>query len=858
MNVAPGARVGSYEILAAIGAGGMGSVYRARDPRLGREIAIKILQDRFAGNREYLNRFEQEARAASALNHPNIITIYEIDEMEGIPFIAMELVEGTRLRDVLRGGAMSLRKLLSIGAQMAEGLAVAHERGIVHRDLKPENVMITPDGRVKILDFGLARLRREPTSPDETTSELLSQAEGRVIGTAGYMSPEQASGSEVDFRSDQFSFGAILYEMAAGRRPFQRSTPLDTLSAIVHEEPESIDQANPKLPAPLRWAITRCLSKDPRDRYASTRDLARDLQTLREHVGETTTAESTRVLTPWMGRRAAVFALPILVLVVLAAGIWMALHQEPRPAATSAVRSLAMLPLKDRSQPPVGNALGIGMAEILTARLADADGIQVIAPSAAVKLVGEGASYDKIAQELGANMIFDGSYRRSGDRALLAYSIVDPKGLLIAGDTLDEPTSDYFLLQEKLARSVFDQLDLKVRKTSRVSRGLETAEVQEQYIEALGHLDEFESLASVDRGITLLERLASTAPGSALVQAALGRAYLYKYDLSHEAEWASRATAACERAIALDPANPEVHLTLGNLNMKTGKTAEAIASLRTAVSLQPNSAIATLALGDAHRRNGDLAETERLYLRGISLRPEWWSGYNKVGSLYLQQNQPGPAEKMLRQALQYSPGNPWAQGNLGALYMRQKKFEPAIEIFKASAPDAGNLSNLGTAYYFTGKLNEAAGALEKATTMAPNKSKYWRNLGDTYRWLPGRRKDSEAAFQRAIKAADNELTVNAADADAHATLALCYAKLGDHARAKKHMSRAVTLDSDPQRIYQAGLVAALAGEQESAMKLMKRAFEAGYPPTEAERDPELTELRKVRQFEDILRVSNPI
>src|SRR5687768_7218665 len=224
----------------------MGSVYRARDPRLGREIAIKILQDRFAGNREYLNRFEQEARAASALNHPNIITIYEIDEMDGVPFIAMELVEGTRLRDVLKGGQVSVRKLLSIAAQMAEGLAVAHERGIVHRDLKPENVMITPDGRVKILDFGLARLRHEPTSPDESTSELLTHVDGRVIGTAGYMSPEQASGNAVDFRSDQFSFGAIVYEMATGRRPFARSTPLDTLSAIVHDEPDSIEQANPK------------------------------------------------------------------------------------------------------------------------------------------------------------------------------------------------------------------------------------------------------------------------------------------------------------------------------------------------------------------------------------------------------------------------------------------------------------------------------------------------------------------------------------------------------------------------------------------------------------------------------------
>src|SRR6266511_4421211 len=216
MQLSPGARVRSFEVLGPLAEGGMGSVYRARDKKLGREVAIKILQDKLSDNREYLLRFEREARAASALNHPNIITIFEIDEFEGCPFIAMELIEGISLRELLKRGPVPIRKLLDIAAQIADGLAAAHERGIVHRDLKPENVMVTKDGRVKIVDFGLARINL-PVDMQASTGDTTSvrTAEGRMLGTASYVSPEQASGGRsIDFRSDQFSFGSILYELA--------------------------------------------------------------------------------------------------------------------------------------------------------------------------------------------------------------------------------------------------------------------------------------------------------------------------------------------------------------------------------------------------------------------------------------------------------------------------------------------------------------------------------------------------------------------------------------------------------------------------------------------------------------------
>jgi predicted ATPase/predicted negative regulator of RcsB-dependent stress response len=288
MPLSPGTRLGAHEIIAPLGQGGMGEVYRARDTRLGREVAIKVLPADLAGDQERVQRLRQEARAASALNHPNIVTIYEIGEEASVLYIAMELVEGSSLRDLVTAGPVPLRRLLSIASQIAEGLAKAHEAGIVHRDLKPDNLMLSNDGFVKILDFGLAKLtpiRSDGMSDVSTFSGEVTEV-GGVTGTVGYMSPEQASGKRVDFRSDQFSLGAVLYELATGARAFRRPTPVQTLAAIIDEDPPPMVERNAGLPAPFCWAVERCLSKSAEDRYASTRDLARDLGSIREHMLE--------------------------------------------------------------------------------------------------------------------------------------------------------------------------------------------------------------------------------------------------------------------------------------------------------------------------------------------------------------------------------------------------------------------------------------------------------------------------------------------------------------------------------------------------------------------------------------------
>ena len=366
MTLPSGTRLGPFEILAPLGAGGMGEVYRARDSRLGREVAVKVLSAEFSSDPDRRRRFEQEAQSASALNHPNIITIHEIGSSGSTVYIAMELVSGGTLRDLLHGGALPTKRLLDVTFQIADAVAKAHAAGIVHRDLKPENVMITADGAVKVLDFGLAKLQK-PLSDQSSNLETAQQTHaGSVMGTVGYMSPEQASGKALDFRSDQFSLGSIFYEMATGKRAFQRGTSAETLTAIIREDVDPVGSVNVNVPAPFRWIVERCLQKDPEERYASTRDLARDLRSVREHLSEVSASGEVSGRTTAARPRRRSSLLPILSLIALVA-----------------VFAAGMLVQKrlGRSSPPSFQQITFGSGTIHSARFAP-DG-QTIVYSAA-------------------------------------------------------------------------------------------------------------------------------------------------------------------------------------------------------------------------------------------------------------------------------------------------------------------------------------------------------------------------------------------------------------------------------------------------------------------------------------------
>ena len=344
MPLTAGSRLGPYEILSPLGAGGMGEVYRARDSRLGREVAIKVIPEAFARDPDRLARFEREARSASALSDPHIVVVYDVGEENGIRYFASELVEGPDLRAIMERGPMPVRRILDLGAQIAEGLAAAHEKGILHRDLKPENVLVSKDRLAKIADFGLAKIA-EPAAEGASqtpTAAAESTGTGIVMGTVSYMSPEQARGAVVDHRSDQFALGSILYEMAAGRKAFARPTAAETMTAILREDPEPLAAAAPTSPAPLRWIVERLLAKEPHERYDSTRDLAKDLASLRDHLSTSTASGAASQISVGPVRRrwsAAPFVAGAIAGAIVAAAA-VGILRRPKAAEPVRVRSL--------------------------------------------------------------------------------------------------------------------------------------------------------------------------------------------------------------------------------------------------------------------------------------------------------------------------------------------------------------------------------------------------------------------------------------------------------------------------------------------------------------------------------------
>jgi serine/threonine-protein kinase len=851
-------KLGQYQILAPLGAGGMGEVYVARDPSLGRKVAIKLLPVRLSGDKETLGRFTREARSASALNHPNIVTIHEVgmDQGSGSPYIVMEYIDGRDLRGLLSNGPLPNRKTLDIAAQIADGLAAAHEQGIVHRDLKPENVMVTKDGYVKVLDFGLAKIIR-PAGEDEDTAQLDMPGTnpGTILGTVGYMSPEQATGKPLDFRSDQFALGAILYELATGKPAFEADNAIDTLSAILHEEPPPITRFNVQAPQQFCWIVDRLLSKNVDERYSSTRDLARDLRNIRDRFATLTRSEEIP-RPPKVSRQKMTLAASVAGALLLAGGIAVVVRNgatvsSSAPTAASK-KYLAVMPFKDLTGQPNGQLVVDGLAETLSARLAHFSSVQVMRPTTADS--APGTSPQQVGHNLGANIVLTGSMQRAGDRLRVAYEVLDlARGTSRSGDLIEGSASDLFTIQDKLADSISTSLQLGTPAFR--AAGPDSSISQTRYLEALGHLRRYDNEASVDDAIKILEELAAQS-SSASVQAALGRAYLAKFQLTHDAKWAIPAAAAAERAVSSDPQNFELHITLGQLRRLTGQTSAAITELKQALAQQPNSAEATLELAEAYKAAGSLTDAEAAYKKAIDLQPNYWSCYNKLGAFYFVHGRYADAAQQFQKVVSLVPDNVRGYNNLGGSYQALGRYRDAISLYeqmlKRSPTDQG-YSNVGTCYYYTGRYSDAAAAYAKATVMSPSSYRYFANLGDAYRWIPGDEQKSTAAYDSAIALALKQVELNSRNADAHSRLAECLAKRGRITDAQNEIAAALRIDAnDVNSIYRAAIVALLGGDERRATTWLHEAIAHGSNPAQIASDPEFAILRQKEGFREAI------
>ncbi len=560
MPIATGVRLGPYEILAPLGAGGMGEVYRARDGRLGREVAVKVLPEAVAADPERLRRFEQEARAASALNHPNIVTIYDVGRTDGVSWIAMELVDGSSLRQVLADGALPTKRALSIGTQIAEGLSKAHDSGIVHRDLKPENVMVTSEGLVKILDFGLAKLAPEVPEGSQVGTATQQTEAGVVMGTVGYMSPEQATGRAVDQRSDQFALGAILYEMSTGKRPFEGRTSIETLSAILKEDPPPLSTLNPEAPEPLEWIVRRCLAKEPDGRYHSTRDLARDLANLRDRSAGTAAAPAAR--RGRTGRMAAI------VLVAFGAAVVAAFFLLGRWNTPGGVHSLAVLPLKSLSGNAEDEALGLGIADTIIRGFSRTGAVTVRPMSAVRRYAKSDADALAAARELKADAVLEGSVQRAGGKLRISVNLLRAgDGRSMWAESFDVPASEVFEVEDAVSDAVVSRLRLQLEPGQRdrlKKRYTGSAEAYGAFVQGAA----LQARSGPGTGgeenrqaITFFERAAALDPSYALARAHLALAYLWR-DLFFDPDsgYFEKAKRELTEAERLDSQLAETHL----------------------------------------------------------------------------------------------------------------------------------------------------------------------------------------------------------------------------------------------------------------------------------------------------------
>jgi serine/threonine-protein kinase len=825
----------------------MGEVYCARDEKLGREVALKLLPADLSSNPEALRRFEQEARAASALNHPNIVTIYEINETENFAWIAMELVDGEDLRTILGREPMSLKNALRIATKVADGLAAAHERGIVHRDLKPDNVMVTADGFVKILDFGLAKQLRVLNS-DETTVPHTSP--GTIFGTVGYMSPEQATGREMDGRSDQFSFGVMLYEMVTRVRPFERETRTETLAAILRDDAPPPSERNEVISRDLDRIVGRCLSKNPRERYASTRDLARDLREVRDSFTQSS-VERTAYKPPRRRPKGAPLHWGIAAVVLLVVGVagyvmWQRRNDVRR------VDSVAVMPFRDLGGTAEGRAFADGISEMVATRLAQAQGLRVAMPFDGGP-IREGDDETTVAKRSGASAVVRGTVQRGGGDVRVTVSLIDGKsGRTLAATTATRAAIDLFALQDAVAEDLLRVLGRQASPRAPAAAAVLGADDQRRFTEAVGLLQHVRDERFVDRAIMSLESVLHNARESGSVNALLARALVVKSRLARRPELMEQAAIYATRGVSLSPQDPETHLTLGLVQNASRHPAEAVQSFQRALALRPQNPDALLGLGDSYNALGRAAEAEKLYQQVLALRPDETNALSRYGVFCFGRGRYAEAVTHFRKVSELVPDFAQAHSNLGSALQTLGRYDEARAAYQKSiavAPTAAAYSNIGALEYSLGRYEAARVSFLRATELAPSDMLIWANLGDACRFIPGGEEQAKAAYERAVSIGQDALQESTKDADTRSVVALCLAKSGQLDEAQSEIRRALEIDpTDAKVLYKAAVIALLRGHNDSAMSWLERAIANGYSVKEAEHDPELGPLRGLPAF----------
>lgn len=784
MALVAGTRLGPYEILSPLGAGGMGEVYRARDTRLRRDVAIKVLPRDLSSDSEAIVRFERETRAIAALSHPNILAIHDVGPDGIVTFAVTELLEGETLRQRLSREILSESKFLDIGSALADGLSAAHAKGIIHRDLKPENVFLTSEGRVKILDFGLARQNVLPLIDAASAAATAEAATtpGAIMGTIGYMSPEQIRAGVVDSRTDIFALGCVLYEMATGRRPFARATAAETMAAIRRDPPEPASPTGRRLSPGVERVIRRCLEKNPDERFQSARDLAFALREIASGPVGFGDAAPFAPARPDRARQVRWATLAALVLLSGAiTGTWLIWRAARRPA----VRALAVLPFENLAGDPTQSSLADAMTESLITNLGRASALRVIARGAVVDLTKDRAPITKVGRSLGVDALVTGAVQKSGDQLRVNVQVVDvATGTQLWSAPFVQAGGNLFGLQDRVSRAVLSVLKVPLTAAEEKSlRAVPTSslEAYEFYVRGKLHVRHENP---EDNGIAIaeLEKAVALDPAFAAAYAELAHAYGLKvfYFTPGDRAVAEKAAVACEKALSLDPELAEAHYAKAFLLWTPANRfphEQAMAEYHQALALDPNN-------DDAHHQLG-LIEAH-------------------IGLLEA-------AAGEFRTALAIDPTNTLARHRMGVALLYQLRHAEALSVFRETPRDFNPslwTYHVGWALLYLGRREESAATLSE------------------FRKLEGKDRGGVVASVEAIAAAIS----------------------GDAASAERAIASSIETGKGfghfHHAAYDIGSAYALLGRSSDAVRWLRTSAENGFPcyPLFA-KDPNLDRVR---------------
>jgi serine/threonine protein kinase/thioredoxin-like negative regulator of GroEL len=724
-----GQSVGHYQVLSLLGKGGMGDVFLGEDTRLKRKVAIKRLPPPFTANRERLRRFEQEAQAASSLNHPNIITIYEVAEASAMRYLVTEYIEGETLRRRMAREKMTLGEVLDVALQIASALTAAHTRGIVHRDIKPENVMVRPDGLVKVLDFGLSKLTERSAPPVDLqapTDARPTTEPGLVIGTVSYMSPEQARGFKVDHRTDIFSLGVMLYEMFAGRRPFEGETTSDVIAAVLTQEPEPLRKYNNVVVPELERVTLKCLAKERDERWQTVGELAEALKETQRRNEQPT-------------RRAFFFARPVwltaaLTLVLLSSvAYW---RQAQRASSRPQIKSLAVLPLENLSGDPSQEFFADGMTEALISNLAQIRALRVISRTSVMRFKGSRKPLPEIARELNVDVVLAGSVQRSGRQVKISAQLIQA-----ATDThlwareYGHELQDVLKLQGEVARAVADEVRIQVTAEERArlasARSVDP-EAHQEYLLGRYHYWKLNE-EDLKRAIEHFERAILVVPDYAPAFAGLSDAWQARgtWGTKTLKEVEVPARAAVLKALALDNNLAEAHASLGQIKFfYDWDWSGAVEELERALVLDPGNLTAhhdfaqlLLVLGHLSESISHIESAERLDPLSSAVQ----STFGRI--LYRARRYPEAIDH-LKRAVELNPGNNGAYARLADVYEEMGRYEEAMAALeKAQAlgevrlyGSTGYKARLARVYARTGRRREALRTIQELkATLAPSR-----------------------------------------------------------------------------------------------------------------------------------------